>query len=235
MSVMNLFASWLRGARIQQTQYQSGGRPIVLEYVLPSGTGSRPVVILLHGSNGAASSAPTMRLVMQGLAGMGYAALFPHYFNSTGDEDLGAGPERDARIERGWDLWQQAVADAIEAAAQLQGTDGTRTALVGFSLGSYLSLGVAEAGPPVRCVIEFCGGLPENLRGQPLVLPPVLILHGEADTVVPVARAHELQAALSANGVIFEAHLYPGQGHVFSGTAEADALARCRSFLETYL
>ena len=66
-------------------------------------------------------------------------------------------------------------------------------------------------------------------------MPPVLILHGEADRTVPVARALELQQELTAKGLPHEAHLYPGQGHFLSGPAEADALQQCRAFLATHL
>ncbi len=235
MTMKNLFAALLGGTRLRTTSYRSGGTAIALETLLPPGPGPHPAVLLLHGSVGATASGPRFRLIMQGLAALGYAALFPHYFDRTGDDDIGAGAARDDAIARSFLLWQEAAADAVGAAGGLPGVDPARIGLIGFSLGSFLALGVAGAGAPVCCVVEYCGGLPENLRGRLETMPPVLILHGEADTTVPVARAHELSEALAARGLPHEMHLYPGQGHIFSGPAEADSIQRARAFLARHL
>jgi carboxymethylenebutenolidase len=231
----NLFASVFGGSRLQTTAYLSGGKSVVLESLVPVGRGPHPAVLLLHGSVGATESGARFRLIMQGLAALGYAALFPHYFDCTDDDDIGVGTARDAAIARSFLPWQEAVSDAVDTAAQMPSIDPTRIGLIGFSLGSFLALGAAGNGAPVRCVIEYCGGLPENLHGQFETMPPVLILHGEADTTVPVTRAHELSEALAAKLLPHEMHLYPGQGHIFSGTAEADSIQRCREFLARHL
>jgi acetyl esterase/lipase len=47
--------------------------------------------------------------------------------------------------------------------------------------------------------------------------PPFLIMHGQADTVVPVQQSQELDDALKAKGVTSQLVLLPGLNHVFIG------------------
>ena len=47
------------------------------------------------------------------------------------------------------------------------------------------------------------------------VVPPMLILHGEADTRCPVSQAWGLRRALRSYGLPFELVIYPSQGHFF--------------------
>jgi dipeptidyl aminopeptidase/acylaminoacyl peptidase len=42
---------------------------------------------------------------------------------------------------------------------------------------------------------------------------PVLLLHGDNDSAVPVSQAHHMQTALQRNGVPVDAKYYPGEGH----------------------
>ena len=72
------------------------------------------------------------------------------------------GEGRAQSVSRSFTEWQEAVTDAVGAAARLPGVDPARIALVGFSLGAFLALGAAANNSQVRCVIEFCGGLPEH-------------------------------------------------------------------------
>jgi carboxymethylenebutenolidase len=57
-----------------------------------------------------------------------------------------------------------------------------------------------------------------------------LILHGASDRIVPVANARALQNLLQAGGIPFEIQIYPGQGHGFTGAAQADATRRIKAF-----
>jgi carboxymethylenebutenolidase len=66
-------------------------------------------------------------------------------------------------------------------------------------------------------------------------LCPVLILHGEADPVVPVQEAYHLKDVLEARGLPYEMQIYPGVGHGFTGTVREDALARAVAFLKKHL
>ena len=88
-----------------------------------------------------------------------------------------------------------------------------RLVLAGFSQGAMLSLhlGLRRATPPAA-IIGFSGLLavppPE---GQPR--PPVLLTHGDADTVVPVNAMFAAATALGRAGVAVQWHMAPGMGH----------------------
>lgn len=64
----------------------------------------------------------------------------------------------------------------------------------------------------------FGGGGAGNtsLDDQVRHFPPLLILHGDADTAVPVSHAYRLRDAVIAHGGEVEMHLYPGAGHGFN-------------------
>jgi acetyl esterase/lipase len=47
--------------------------------------------------------------------------------------------------------------------------------------------------------------------------PPTLLIHGEEDTDVPVARSREMAAELARHDVLYELLTLPGRGHVFDG------------------
>ena len=66
-------------------------------------------------------------------------------------------------------------------------------------------------------------------------LPPILILHGEADPTVPVEEAYHLQQVLERRGVAYEMQIYRGAGHGFTGETWRDAGLRTLAFLKKYL
>jgi carboxymethylenebutenolidase len=62
-------------------------------------------------------------------------------------------------------------------------------------------------------------------------LPPTLILHGDADTRVPVTEAHDLEAVLKRLGTPYEKTILKGQGHFFQGMGQFQALTAIAGFL----
>jgi len=92
----------------------------------------------------------------------------------------------------------------------------SRMALVGFSQGAMMALHVA----PRRIaasggVVGFSGRLLDDgsLTKEIKVHPPVLLIHGEADEVVPVSSLGEAEAGLKAAGVTVETMRRPGLAH----------------------
>ena len=47
--------------------------------------------------------------------------------------------------------------------------------------------------------------------------PPTLLIHGDADGLVPVSNSHDMHAALQEHGVESKAIIIPGAGHGFRG------------------
>ena len=90
------------------------------------------------------------------------------------------------------------------------------TVLFGFSQGTMMSLHVAlRRAVPVAGIAGFSGRLlqPELLAEQVTAKPPVLLVHGDQDPVVPPASMAEAAAALEAAGVSVRTHMSPGVAH----------------------
>lgn len=89
-------------------------------------------------------------------------------------------------------------------------------ALVGFSQGTMMSLYV---GPRrhhrLAGMVGFSGALigADGLTGKDIQKPPVLLVHGEADSVVPVSAYHQARAALLKNGFDVSGHTTPNLDH----------------------
>jgi phospholipase/carboxylesterase len=99
--------------------------------------------------------------------------------------------------------------------AQLGLTD-RELALIGFSQGTMLALHVApRRARRVAGVVGFSGLLagPEHLAGEMKHAPPTLLVHGEADTIVPAMALSAAVRALGDAGAAVEWHLRPGLPH----------------------
>lgn len=123
-----------------------------------------------------------------------------------------------------WDVSDRAPAvvqaGAMTAAAYLDGfLDGQPDlpyALMGFSQGAMMALytGLRRTVAP-RAVLAFSGAL---LTAQFRNRAPVLLVHGQADEMVPVSRSQDAETALRAGNVPVSAHYIPGLGHGIDDT-----------------
>lgn len=107
-------------------------------------------------------------------------------------------------------------------------------ALMGFSQGAMTALftGLRRTTAP-RAILAFSGALigPDSLADELTHRPPVLLVHGEADEVVPVERSRDAERVLRAAGVPVEATYVPRLGHGIDDTGLAmGALTLQRGF-----
>jgi phospholipase/carboxylesterase len=98
----------------------------------------------------------------------------------------------------------------------VEGVGPEALALVGFSQGAMMSLHVAPRRPQaIAGVVAISGRLlmPEGLAAEAVVKPPVLLIHGDQDPVVPFADMSLAGEALSAAGFDVFGHVMKGTGH----------------------
>lgn len=95
-------------------------------------------------------------------------------------------------------------------------TPPERTVLFGFSQGTMMALHVGlRRRKPVAGIVGFSGRLlePSRLATEITVKPPVLLVHGDEDPMVPLASLPEAADALVAAGVETFTHVSRGTGH----------------------
>ncbi len=107
--------------------------------------------------------------------------------------------------------------------------------LFGFSQGTMMSLHVApRREDPVAGIVAFSGRLlaPELLKDEVVSRPPVLLVHGDADNVVPPQSLPEAAEALQAAGwQDVYAHIMKGTAHGIAPDGLSVALAFMRDKL----
>jgi phospholipase/carboxylesterase len=94
-----------------------------------------------------------------------------------------------------------------------------RTALVGFSQGTMMALHVGLRRPePLAAILGYSGALtdPAALKAEMASRPPVLLVHGDRDDMVPVAATFEAARVLADAGWGAAFHISPGLGHAIA-------------------
>lgn len=97
-----------------------------------------------------------------------------------------------------------------------EGLSPASVALVGFSQGAMMSLHIAPRRPlALAGVVAISGRLlqPEALEAEARVKPPVLLIHGDSDEVVPFEDMGRAGNALVAAGFETYGHVMKGSGH----------------------
>lgn len=206
----------------------------------PPATGARPrsLVILLHGygSNGAD---------LIGLVPYWRAALPDTLFLAP------AAPQACPGAPGGRQWWPltslspEALAAGVRVAAPAlnayidrhlvaHGLTEEALALVGFSQGSMMALHVGpRRARPLAGILGYAGMLadPGALAHEVVTKPPVMLLHGDADEVVPVPAMFHAKTQLEDLGFDVSMHVSPGLGH----SIDEDGLQRGANFLANHL
>ena len=185
-----------------------------------SGAAPQQIVVLLHG---------------YGSSGADMIALAPHWQDVMPDALFLAphAPQRCGMMGAGYQWWglsglapsalaagAAAAAPAIDAfidrKLEQYGLTEAELALVGFSQGTMMALHVGlRRKRTVAAVVGYSGILTSvaDLAHKHLAPPPVLLVHGSADPVVPVAALHQAESELKRMGVAVTTHVSFGVPH----------------------
>ena len=185
-----------------------------------SGGSPKQIVLLLHG---------------YGSSGADLITLASHWQCDLPDALFLApnAPQQLGNLSSGYQWWPlsaftpqalalgaTSAAPAIEAfierkLGQYELTEA-KLAIVGFSQGTMMALHVGLRRPrEIAAIVGYSGMLTggQELTNLPITKPPVLLVHGSADTVVPLAALNAAKKQLEDLGIDVTAHISPGVGH----------------------
>ena len=185
-----------------------------------SGAAPKQIVLLLHGF---------------GSSGADMIALAPHWQDALPDVLFLAphAPQRCGLLAAGYQ-WRglsgfapSALAAGASSAApainafidrklEQYGLANSNLALVGFSQGAMMALHIGlRRSQSVAAVVGHSGMLTStaDLANTDFAKPPVLLVHGTADPVVPIAALYRAESDLKRLGVTATTHLSQGITH----------------------
>ncbi len=206
----------------------------------PPASGSKPrrLVILLHGlgadGNDLIGLAPYWARLLPDAEFLSPNAPFPCDTAAYGYQWFSS-QDRSPEAVLGGVRAAAPILDAfIDEALQERGLDSREVALVGFSQGTMMSLFVGlRRAEPVAGIVGFSGRLlaPELLASELRSRPPVLLVHGTEDPLIPYGSLAAAETALKAAGVPVETATSVGIGH----SIDEQGLRRGGQFLKNVL
>jgi carboxymethylenebutenolidase len=187
-----------------------GHGPIRAYLVRPAGnSGPHPAVVVVHENRGLN---PYIQDVARRLGAANFLALAPDGLTPLGgypgDDDRGR--EMQSSLDSA-KLMEDFVAAAEFLIAQPIATD--RVGIVGFCYGGGVCNTVAVRLPALAAAVPFYGRQPAA-EDVPRIRASLLLHYAENDPGVN-AGWPAYEAALQANNVSYQAHIYPGTNHGF--------------------
>lgn len=236
----------LAGGRELRLTYRLEGseHPVPAVLLLPDSSVPAPAAVLVHGYSSTKEevSRPVGGALLS--KGLGSLALDLPLHGSRADPVQQQAMQNPLRVVG---LWRQALTDvrlALRYLGARKEIDRERLALVGYSMGSFLSVVIAAEDPAVRALVVAAGGdLPagtpfssiaravadpltavKKLRGRPL-----LMVHGRNDRTVRPDQAQRLfDAAMEPKELIWydAGHRLPAAASEVAATWLSERLGR---------
>ena len=190
---------------------------------------ARHLLVLLHGLGADADDliglAPSLAPVLPGVAFAAFDAPHPCDMGPYGRQWFSLADRTPALLQAGAASAAPPLLAAVDAELARLGI--ASVALAGFSQGAMMALyaGLRRT-PPPAAVLAYSGALLDvPSSGAP---PPVLLVHGTADDVVPAALSRDAERLLAAAGVRVESLFRPGLPHAIDDAGIAAGAAFLR-------
>lgn len=228
----NGFAAEIEGQKISLPTPE---RAVNLTYFRAPGDNPRPAALLLHGAGGFDGQIAAYDHYASELAQNGIDAYLVYYYSAADQQGMRRGEEV---FQNRYVAWAKMVGDLADSLKKNKDSNG-KIGLVGFSNGGILASGASAIDRNISAAVIYYGGAPWSTLGPVNHFPPLLILHGDADQIIPVREGKMLAQFAQQFGAPVALVIYPGESHGFGSRLQsadgADALTRTIAFLRKEL
>jgi carboxymethylenebutenolidase len=202
-----------------------------------------PAVILIHEFWGINDNIRTMANTLAKQAGYVVFAVDLFKGQSTKDPNQAMQLVKSARANP-----QETISNlqaAVDYVSSLPFVDTSKLASIGWCFGGGQSLQLAlhsDQHPLAATVLYYGTPLVTDKQELSRIKWPVLGIFGDQDKAVPLEQIQQFKAALDADGITNEIHVYNGLGHAFANPSgasyapkeTADAWQKTLAFLQKY-
>ncbi len=171
-----------------------------------------PLIVALHGLG---ANEDSMLAPLYGISKLaeqhGYIVAAPLGYRV----DAGYGAFRPAgQANRRADLSEQDVLEVIQLVKQQYKIDENRIYLMGHSMGAYGTWALGAAHPEIWAALGPISGGGNPATVEKMKAIPEIVVHGDADDVVPVANSRNMVEAMKKLGVDVKYIEVPGGNHI---------------------
>lgn len=196
--------------------YDLGDQTFEGYYSQNTGAGEdQPLVIVIHDWDGLGTY-EKMRTNL--LSTLGYTAVaIDLYGQGVRPTTVAEAQSESGKLYGDRPLMRDRIFAGIQAARKLPGVSPDKIAVMGYCFGGAAALEIAKTGLDFDAIVTFHGSLGDAAGvDYSQVRGPVLMLHGSADPVAPLAQITDHLAAMDGAGVAFELQVYSGAKHSFT-------------------
>jgi len=151
------------------------------------------------------------------LADLGYVAMAVDMY---GDGKTAANPDEAMKLAGPFYQNPQLAKTRLDAAIAKLKTypqvDTNNIAAIGYCYGGYVVLNAAKLGEPLKGVVTFHGDLSGVRADKNLLKAKVLVLHGEADSLVKRQVVDQFKKQMDSIGADYSFKSYPNAKHAFT-------------------
>jgi carboxymethylenebutenolidase len=203
-----------------------------------------PAVIMIHENRGINDNIRSMANTLAKQAG--YVVLVVDLFKGMSTNDPSQAMQL-VKSVRGNP--QEAISNlqaAVKYVSSLPFVDSSKIASIGWCFGGGQSLQLAlhsEQHPLVATILYYGTPLVTDKQELSKIKWPVLGIFGDHDQAIPLQQINMFKAALDADSITNQIHIYKGLGHAFANPSganyapeqTADAWQKTLAFLKKYV